>query len=42
MVHDKPTEKIVEPEDLKDEVCPDEIYRCKHESKQVSVGTQNL
>ena len=40
---DKPTEKVVEPvEELKDEVCPDEIYRCKHESKLVSIGIQTL
>ena len=34
--NEKPIEKV---EDLKDEVCPDELYGCRNESKLVSVET---
>ena len=38
--NEKPIEKVEEPvDDLKDEVCPDELYRCRNESKLVSVET---
>ena len=41
--NEKTTEKVEETvRDLKDEVCPDEIYRCQNQSKLVSVGTQTL
>ena len=39
---EKPTEKVETLHDLKDEVCPDEVYRCQNDSNVVSVGTQTL
>ena len=38
--NEKPIEKVEEPvDDLRDEVCPDELYRCRDESKSASVET---
>ena len=39
---EKPAEKAETLEDLKDEVCPDDIYRFPNDSNVLSVGTQTL